>query len=304
MKSLPAFPLAALLVFLRLSGEGQGLGAFLVHYYRNPMNINLVFRVRELLVFDNYFLRPGHAGENIALFFTFFVMLTVFFRYRHYLTASKEQRPKSRAAFLYPVLILPLALFFFLPYKIPGHDSQYVRFTGLFFLGLIVWGSLWGRGSTPRFRLALIAVVLAHFLLWADCFIDFNRENRGFDREFFPQAADGKVLTGAIFQKRFRRLPAYIHFPDYYIIWRQGIAATALLRYGYVIFDNDLPRKPLPAYDEFILPDSPLAEENFRTDYLLVSGEAPDRFRDFLAQRFRLLKHSGQWRLYERGEGR
>ena len=276
------------------------VGSYLLRYYADMTVLNFPSRMREFLLFDNLILFGGRKGELVAAVFSFFVIGLIIQRLYQAYQHRTFRQSLGFGKYLYPVLVCALLCFFLLPHKIPGHGSPYQRFSSLFFLGLIVLGALLKPRSSKGLKITICVLVSIHFLLWGYFLTDFNRQNRGFTRDFFPVAQPGKVLTGMIFDKIYRRFPVYIHFPDFYIVWRKGIAATAMQKYGYVIFDNNLARRPLPAYDEWLSASSNLIPEDFAADLLLVRGIPSAKFRRFVDRHFRLLRAAGQWLLYER----
>ncbi len=168
------------------------------------------------------------------------------------------------------------------------------------FLSLIVLGGVWAGVTGRRFRIMAVAVCLFHLTLWTNCLLDFQKDNRGLTRDFFPQETHDKILTGLIFDPYFRRFPTYIHFPSYYIVWNKGIAATAFLRWGYSLFHNDLPKKKLPVYDEWIGKDARFEQDKLSADYLLVRGKIPETYQDAVLADFKKLREENKWVLYER----
>jgi len=299
-KSLVSIPLL-MMIFISTKHPGaSGLGSYLLEYYIKNQHINLAYRVRELLVFDNFFLFGPNAGDNIAFFFSSFVMGSVILRH---ISLQKNLSPrKNDLSFrkLYPLVLCSLACFFMLPHAIPAHAAQYQRFSSLFYLSLIVLGSLFVRQSSRRFKLILCGVCFFHFVLWADCLLSFDKENRAFQRNFFPDETRDKILTGLIFNKNYRRLPVYIHFPSYYTVWRHGISATSTLQSVFVFTTNDLPRKNIPFYDEWVNRETPLEKKNFDVDYILVRGDIPSLYKNYINLHFKLFRSSGKWALYEK----
>ena len=93
-KCIVAVPLLIML-FIALTSKGDtGLAAYLISYYTDGSNINLAWRLKELLTFDNYFVMPKTMGDNIAFFFSMSVVGVVFRR----LVSSREKRTDMRTS--------------------------------------------------------------------------------------------------------------------------------------------------------------------------------------------------------------
>jgi len=293
-----AVPLLVMLGFSAQHPALGGLRTYLIDYYTQGQQINIALRIRELLVFDNFFLAAPVKGDNLALLFSVFIIGYAIYHVWVSAPGSDEANPRIRYAT--PLVFISFIVFFLFPHRIPGNDSLYQRFSGMVLLSLIVWGSV-GAGKMRRHSRALIVLVcLFHLILWADCLIKFDKENHNFKREFFPPATKDKIMTGLIFDRYYGRLPAYIHFPSYYIVWQKGIAVTSLLKWQYYPLCNDLPKKKLPDYDEWAGMHEPIGSDKLDADYLLVRGTIPATYQKYISSHFKEYRKAEKWIIYER----
>jgi hypothetical protein len=147
----------------------------------------------------------------------------------------------------------------------------------------------------------VIAVVALHFGLWAGYFSDFKKESRSFTKNLFPVAAGQKKLAGLIYDFQFRGRPIYIHFPNYYITWKQGIASTCLIDYRFGTIRRKASKTALPSYRriEWVGKRQGYDGRFANMDLLLVRGEIPGPHRVYM-KHFTLQRRSGKWSLYVR----
>ena len=97
-----------------------------------------------------------------------------------------------------------------------------------------------------------------------------------------------------LYDERFRGHPAYKHFPDYYITWRHGIAATELTQFRFgTVRANPLGIVP----PRFVASPTPLSFDETKVDYLLVRGASPTEVQS--VHRLRLLRSADSWYVYE-----
>jgi len=118
---------------------------------------------------------------------------------------------------------------------------------------------------------AVIAVCIFHFLLCADFIRGFNEENKEFTEDIFPQENDA-MLAGLMMSYRYRDMSAYLHFPNYYIIWKRGIAVTKIVDYRFGAVRRRVPPDMLPPYNEWIGRTGRYDGRYNRIDYLLFRG--------------------------------
>lgn len=303
-KGIVTIPLLGMLFIAARSKGDSHLASHLVNLYAKGQGINFGWRLKELLTFDNYFVLPRPFGDCIAIFFSICVLGTIILRFNSGLLRRPKVPLPASLRVMYPLLFCSLFCFLILPYKIPGHGAEYQRFSSFFFLSLIVFGSLGGiMQSTRRVKIGLCSLNLLYFLLWMNCLVAFERQNRGFDQNFFPDDKRGKTLNALLYDSLYGNCPSYLHFPSYYIVWRRGIAATALTKYKYTILNGIASQRKPPYYLEFFTPDDVLTGKDFDADYFLTRGKIYQPHKAIIDKQFTLLKTTGRWSLYKRNNG-
>ena len=106
-------------------------------------------------------------------------------------------------------------------------------------------------------------------------------------------------LVGLIYANEYRGRNVYIHFPNYYIVWQKGIAASKIIDYRFGVIRRVASEAELPFYEELIADNYSNQPAYQRVDYLLVRGRAPVKTDDNLAN-FSLWREAGLWRLYKK----
>jgi len=297
---------ALLLIFYWWTGDSRKFGEeslfnSLIAYYRDEYFSTFLMR-GELLFYDNYTLYGGIPGYVIGSFFSLvLIALTLFFWWSRNKGPLLSDKQKKHIVYAGIFVVCASLCFLFMPFKLPGYSFLFERFSALFFVALIVAGSLLGHMKIQRrMKVAVCLLCLMHFILWADYYRDFEHENRSFTEDFFPAGAQGKKMGGLIYDCEFRKRHIYENFTDYYIAWKQGIATTR------VIDDRSFPviRKAekdlLPKYLGWISKHHNEYTGNYASmDYILVRGNLPDRVKQYFVN-FRLMKSNGKWLLYER----
>jgi ABC-type proline/glycine betaine transport system permease subunit len=255
----------------------------------------------KILFLDNYNVLGGTAGAAVGITFSLVVIaiaIIPLIRKRRGPAAVREEpgRPEgARYAFL--LLALSFACYTFLPKDLPGQAILAQRFSGFVLLSLIIVAGIQWKGRRVRLVPAVATVVcLVHLVLWWSNFHSFNRENESFTADFFPDHWKGKMLSGLIYDFRWRGSPAYIHYPGYYITWKKGIATTSVIGYRFGIVRRKAPITILPAYLEWIGRFQEYDGRYSSLDYLLVRGTVPAE-REHDTDGFEPLRAAGKWRL-------
>lgn len=292
------------------------LGAYYTRYFTGSIPERYKF-----LFLDNYLVQEGRTGIAAGFFFSLCMIGPFLYPFiRRIISRYSRGSPRTPAPRvvrettdgpdLRPALALfstSLACYLFLPRDIPGQTILYQRFSVILLLSTIILGACLARSAPTRrariafhriTKIALIVICLVHFVLWAENFISFNRENRAFDQELFREARDGGTLAGLIFDYGYRGSPAYIHFPNYYIVWRQGIACTKLVDYRFGTVRRRAGIDVLPHYQEWGGRYDNYDGLYMNLDYLLVRGTPTERTRRILED-FRPAAEAGKWMLYE-----
>ena len=182
------------------------------------------------LIFDNFRLQEGILGYALALLFSLFVFALLAVALYSYKGRPQNAGKNGHVKTLITFMICSATVFFLIPERLPGYSFLFARFSVFIFISLILLGSIFFSNSLKKAVPGAICIMcLIHFLLWADYFRDFDRENRMFNREFFSSISNDKKLAGLIYDYRFRGRSVYENFADYYIVWKQGIVNTRVL---------------------------------------------------------------------------
>ncbi|MBN2120945.1 MAG: hypothetical protein JW734_07840, partial [Candidatus Omnitrophica bacterium] len=291
-----------IIIFLFLgSGDDLNLGKSLFDYYRNFYFDGLFFRIRSFFVLDNYFLYDKHFGELIALVFFLFVIGFIFWGIVVRGDNKSNGLQKHVKIPLNLALSCSLFCYLFLPVNIPIHTHMQQRFSVLSLLSMIIIASRIVPRKMPRGAYFLMCLVcFLHFGLWAQCFKDFEQRNKSFTKELFPDPSTGGRLVGLIYDYSFRRFASYIHFPNYYIVWRQGIAATVITQCHFGALRLKQNGGYLPYYYEWVGINGTFNPDYLDMDYLLVRGQMPASHRKHLKDDFIVSKREGAWSLYKK----
>jgi hypothetical protein len=153
------------------------------------------------------------------------------------------------------------------------------------------------------------AVCLFHFVLWADYFRDFQKENVFFSEELFPPQFKDKKMAGLMFDVLYRGEPVYMHFQNYYIIWKKGIATSSILDYRFgTVIRRKVSERELPQYIEWV----GLTQEKYNKKFILDNIRRYANMDYILVRRkdemvplqyyenFTIREKKGSWALYEK----
>jgi hypothetical protein len=200
--------------------------------------------------------------------------------------------------------LLSLGGYLLFPERFPGYHFLFERLSIPLFLALIVLGSL-AEGKAYRRVVGALAVAasLWYVSLVAALHQDFKNDSADFTRDLFPSAIGDTKIGGLIFEPYFRGHAYYIHFLDYFIVWRRGIATTRVIDAKSFPVERKVSQDVLPKYHEWVgwwlTSDEFRADYYIGMDYLLVKGDVPDKGRSLL-EGFEVDRERGDWRLYRR----
>jgi len=204
----------------------------------------------------------------------------------------------SRYAIL--LLTVSLACYALLPRDLPGQAILAQRFSVLVLISLVILAAVLWKDRKPRFVPAVVTLVCAaHLAMWWSDFRAFNRENEGFRPDFLPAPWKGRILAGLVYDYKWRGMPAYIHFPGYYITWKKGIATTSLIGYRFGAVRRKAPLAVLPAYLEWTGKTGRYDGRYSNLDYILMRGALP-RGREYEIEGFSPLRSAGKWHLLKK----
>ena len=335
-KSIIALPVIILMLSSKGSVTGQGLFVTLKRlclYYINEYPHEIPGRASHLLFSDNFFLFPGAAGKIWALVFSSAMLFPFVF-------ALLCRRKKLLAFFKDPGK-QPLLLLFlcalgcccFLPSGILNAWAIYQRFSVILFAIVIVINSVfYAEKLRPLLVIYIITVCVLHYGLWNNYYTEFSEENKTFTPALFPEAEKDATLGAQIFEHDYRGRAVYVHFPNYYITWKQGIAVSSIINFGQTGVKRKVGQDFLPAYEKWqekmwrqhgdryykysgireavspeLLPvynawlGSKLKQYDNRykdTTYVLTRGDSPKEAGLYL-KNFELVRSTAKWHLYQ-----
>lgn len=267
---------------------------FLINYYTTSYFPNLHGRVR-LITLDNFQLQEGMTGIIIALLLSCCVLLPLLY--------FKVWKKWFIDHHLIKVLIFFLAsacCYFLLPDGLPGQTPLFQRFCTVVMLSFIILGSLFLKDVTSAgLRAFVIIVAVVYTALWFHYIYDFNNRANDINPEFFADADNNGRLAGLIYDNSFRGRRAFLHFPNYFIVWNQGIAASKIIDYRFGVVRRVANESIVPFYHEYIGEDWGVrpTPQYSNLEYILVRGKGPLE-KDIDLNKFKLVKEQGMWQLY------
>ena len=308
MKScMPMFPAVALMAIWwyrdSVQYQAEGLAGFLMKYYMGDYFKTLYLR-GGFLIFDNFRLQEGILGYALALLFSLFVFALLAVALYSYKGRPQNTEKNGHVKMLITCLVCSTTVFFLIPERLPGYSFLFARFSVFIFISLILFGSIYFSNSSKKAVPGAICIMcLIHFLLWADYFRDFDRENRMFNREFFSSTSADKKLAGLIYDYRFRGRSVYENFADYYIVWNQGITNTRVIDDRSFPVQRKVNKEILPPDIEWSGKHDSYDGSYSSMDYILVRGELSPKAQHYLED-FKIIRQAGTWVLFEKATSR
>jgi hypothetical protein len=266
---------------------------YLKQYYSSSYFQDFAVRFR-IIVFDNFQLREGAPGLVIAAVFFACVLIP--------LVASRLNRVKwdSSPEIIYPVIfvLISSSCYLFAPDKLPGQTPIFQRFSTIVSLSWIILGSVWLQNMQFAWLRQFVIVAIATYTcLWFEYIYTFNEENKTFNAELFSQVEPEKKLAGLIYENSYRGRKVYIHFPNYFLVWKKGVVASKIIDYRFGVVRRVPRQDALPFYHELIGEDYQYMPQYGAVDYLLVRGEAPVA-DDRNLHEFTLMREAVPWKLF------
>lgn len=280
--------------------EEQSTLDYLKTYYASSYLQDFVIRFR-IVVFDNFQLQEGFAGLLIAAFF-FTCLLVPIALARPW--RKKLASPAITANVVYAGMFFIITFFCYLlvPDKLPGQTPIFQRFCTIVILAFIIVVSIYLKDvSTAPLKYFVITTAILYTFLWAEYMISFNRANKGFNESFFEGLRPKEKLAGLIYDNQYRGRKVYIHFPNYYLVWQQGITASKIIDYRFGVVHRIASEAALPFYHELIGEDYRYMPQYSDLGWLLVRGAAPIT-PDPNLHAFEPYKEVGKWKLYRHAE--
>jgi hypothetical protein len=280
-------------------GEKEGSTSdYLIDYYSSGYFADFLTRFR-IIVLDNFQLREGTTGLIIAgSIFSLIVLPILWF---------KPWRHKPLSVLLNANYVYPLIFFFtgficyaVLPDQLPGQSPLFQRFCTIVILAFILFVSVWMQHiSSVQLKWFAVIALIAYSALWMEYIYTFNRINKDFNAGLFRGIPNDSRMAGLIYDHKYRGRKVYIHFPNYFIVWKQGIAASKIIDYRFGVVRRVATETDVPFYTEYIGDGYKTIQEYRSLDLLLVKGIAPVS-DDENVNGFTLMRSAGDWRLYSR----
>jgi len=306
-KSLVAIPILIILISWWLSREPQpntpntvNFVSYLLTYYKSSYLPELYKRT-GLFYWDNYFLYSGIWGLLVGSIFTYAIIAISLISIDSLKHLFSVKIKSNQFVIILIFFFSSIFIYFIVPQIKDIFWISFYRFSVFCFLSLIIMASVIAKKKLPPFNITIICIVCAlHFILWADYFKDFNRENQSFTKEILPEKSKNKKLAGLVYDYSFRDKPIYIHFPNYYIIWKQGISTTRMLDFPSPWrIGRKTDKTTLPRYNEWVGLLNNYDGRYMNADFILVRGELPQNALEFF-KNFTLVKSIEKWTLYEK----
>ena len=198
---------------------------------------------------------------------------------------------------LWPFLVSAFFWHFLLPHKISGEVWISARFSSFFLLSLLVLLSRLEMVAPKRCTVFALILFFIHLYAVHSYFVTFDKACTGFDKELLPSGGKERI-AGLIVDETVRIYPVFVHFADYYTVWKQGVGASFILDGAEGTAQRKVDESVIPKQwrqDEEPLWDVP--EE--AVDALLVRG---DLSKEQLAElhAYEQTKSSGKWALWQK----
>ncbi|MCP5462781.1 MAG: hypothetical protein H7A34_06355 [bacterium] len=148
-------------------------------------------------------------------------------------------------------------------------------------------------------KVLFLTLVVIHAHLYNHSFSTFNNNNEKFTPDFFSALSIGEPFTAAIYEIAYKSLPAYIHFPSYYVVWNKGNARMSITDFRFATIRL---RKAvsLPPYEEWvgIHPEIDLSMYD-GARYIFTRGIYPSSAQNFFSA-YQIVNMQGEYRIYEK----
>jgi hypothetical protein len=297
---LPLILLISTWWFTRGGEKEESTSGYLLEYYKSHYFQDFFMRFR-IVVFDNFQLRQGAAGLIIAgVIFSLILIPIVYF---------KPWKTKSVLSLLLPSYAYPIIFFLtgfvcymILPDQLPGQAPLFQRFCTIVILAFIIFSSVWlNHIDSKVFKYFVIGSITIYSALWFEYIFSFNKINASFNAELFREIPNTSRMAGLIYDHKYRGRKVYIHFPNYFVVWNQGVAASKIIDYRFGVVRRVALESEVPFYNEYVGDGYKAIRDYKKLEYLLVKGEAPVA-TDENVSGFRLIRKSGHWKVYERND--
>ena len=272
-------------------------------YYRHDYLLSIFTRL-GLIYRENYLYNFNFWGQLFASSFLIFLIVVIVLNIKKTNSGFSGFMQGNSNDFALLLLLTSAVIMLIVPAPRNGLRFTFVRLGVYLFLFFILYGSLHIKKPFNKTMIAVIGLVcLIHWGTWLDYFQKFNHENREFTADLFPDPEPDRILTGLIFEAGFHGHPLYVHFPDYYIVWKHGIATPSFTKLGVIWRIGSIPK--LPEYTEWLYLNIHRQEEIFdkyeNVDYILVRKKMTLAARRYFKD-YTLYKQQGDWQVWARQE--
>lgn len=284
--------------FTRTTQEEGSTLEYLKEYYSSGYFQNFTLRF-GVVAFDNFQLREGIPGILIAsVFFLCMLIPVLFTRPWKWKLSSRSLTPESIYAGIFFLIVL--GCYLLAPHSMPGQAPIFQRFCTILILSFMILASIpLSTVNIPWLKYYVIIAISTYSLFWFEYIYSFNRENQTFSRELFDGMESEKKLAGLIYDNAYRGRNVYIHFPNYYIVWNKGVAASKIIDYRFGVVRRVAPETELPFYQEMIGEQYGYQSQYSNIDYFLVRGKAPVE-NDMHLRGFSLWRQAEPWKIYKK----
>lgn len=297
--ALTCVPVILLIGFWWTTRDAEGEGStveFLINYYQNSY-LKELYRRGVVLVMDHYQLMEGIWGFVIGLFFSLVIISPALY-FKVWKRIKWKQLLTGKLVYPFAFFLIAAGCYLILPYGLPGQIPLYHRFCTLVILSFIILISAVLPLSQKLMRHYVVGALLIYTFFWGEYIYSFNQANKGMDKEFFAEIDNESRMAALIYDAAYRGKMVYPHFPNYFIVWNKGIAASKIIDYRFGIIRRKASIEELPYYHAMIGTSYIQIEDYDDLEYLLVKGGAPVENDENLLN-FSLLKEEGHWKLYK-----
>ena len=278
-----------------LQDPGKSIANTLVDYYKNDYLRTFSLRL-GLVYWDNFLITGNVLGRVIGLFFSLSTIV-IALNWRELLRKPLNQKLKTDPfIFIFIFFITSILWYLLLPQIIRVFYFSFYRFTIFCFLPIIILGSIIAQKSIQRTKILLICIVsIFHLILWTNYFGDFHKENREFTGKIFPETSKEKILAGVMYDLWYKGQPVYIHFPNYFIVWKNGIATIKAIDLGGSWrIGRKVGKNILPEYNEWVGLYNDYDGRYVDVDFIYARGKFPKKDLQYF-KKFDIVGRLDEW---------
>jgi hypothetical protein len=182
---------------------------------------------------------------------------------------------------------------------LPGQAPLYERFCTIVMLAMIIVGSVLLKDIQAKgLRIFILVSAFVYMAMWSEYFHSFNKANKEFRPELFASVPKGSKVSGFIYDFDWRGRATYLHYPNYYLTWHQGIVASKIIDYRFGVVRRTAKGEEIPKYREWIGTIYKVEKAYDTTiHYFLVKGQSPVVPDSNLINKT-FVKGAGKWTLF------